>query len=211
MAASSAWRSASRGRWRTRRDPAAAAGYDVEGQSLEGYLFPETYRLARGLSAREVVTTLVHQFHEAWEEIAPQAEANGMSMREIVILASIIEKETGTAEERPRIASVFLNRLRRGMRLESDPTVIYGIPDFDGNLRRRDLENRGNPYNTYRIRGLPPGPIANPGADALRAVLHPEDTDYLYFVSRNDGTHWFSTTYSEHVNAVNRYQKRRRR
>jgi UPF0755 protein len=128
-----------------------------------------------------------------------------------VTLASIVEKETGAASERPRIASVFANRVARRMRLESDPTVIYGIPGFDGNLRRRDLENEGNPYNTYRIAGLPPGPIASPGRDALLAVVEPEQSDYLYFVSRNDGTHVFSKTYREHVNAVNHYQRRRGR
>jgi UPF0755 protein len=127
-----------------------------------------------------------------------------------VTLASIVEKETGVPNERPLIASVFANRLARGMRLESDPTVIYGIPGFDGNLRRSDLDNGENLYNTYQIRGLPPGPIANPGIDSLRAAAHPADTDYLYFVSRNDGTHVFSRSYRDHVNAVNQYQRRRR-
>ena len=101
---------------------------------------------------------------------------------------------------------MFANRLARGMRLESDPTTIYGIPDFDGNLRRHHLEDGDNPYNTYRIPGLPPGPIANPGRAALAAVVEPAESDYLYFVSRNDGTHVFSRSYREHVNAVNRYQ-----
>ena len=122
-------------------------------------------------------------------------------------LASIVEKETGAAEERPLIASVFSNRLERDMRLESDPTVIYGIPDFDGNLRRRDLDAPGNPYNTYRHKGLPPGPIASPGLASLRAVVSPADTEFLYFVSRNDGTHKFSKTSREHLNAVNRFQR----
>ena len=129
-------------------------------------------------------------------------------MKDAVTLASIVEKETAVADERPLIASVFLNRLARRMRLETDPAVIYGIPDFDGNLRRRDLENEDNPYNTYRIFGLPPGPIASPGAASLRAVVRPAQTDYLYFVSKNDGTHVFSASYREHVNAVNRYQRR---
>jgi UPF0755 protein len=132
-------------------------------------------------------------------------------MRDVVTLASIVEKETGVPEERPLIASVFRNRLNRGMRLQTDPSVIYGIPDFDGNLRRRHLNDADNPYNTYRISGLPPGPIASPGADALRAVVNPAETDYLYFVSRNDGTHAFSSSYREHVLAVNRYQKTRTR
>jgi UPF0755 protein len=127
-----------------------------------------------------------------------------------VTLASIVEKETGKAEERPLIASVFLNRLKRVMRLDSDPCVIYGIEDFNGNLTRKDLETT-TPYNTYRIRGLPPGPIASPGKAALKAVLYPAESDFLYFVSRNDGSHHFSKTLSEHNRAVRRYQKGRGR
>ncbi len=192
------------------RDPESPGAFGVEGPTLEGYLFPETYNLPRGLSAREIAQVLVDQFHRVWAEIVLQAKARSLSMREVVTLASIVEKETGAPEERTLVASVFHNRLRRGMRLESDPTVIYGIADFDGNLRRRHLEDRGNPYNTYRIPALPPGAIASPGADALRAVVSPADSDYLYFVSRNDGTHRFSATYRDHVNAVNRFQKRRK-
>ena len=128
-------------------------------------------------------------------------------MREVVVLASLVEKETAAHEERPLVAAVFLNRLARGMRLETDPAVIYGIANFDGNLRRGDLEDESNPYNTYRIAGLPPGPIANPGAASLRAVAEPARTEFLFFVSRNDGRHTFSTTYSEHLAAVNRYQR----
>ena len=155
---------------------------------------------------------MVKQFDRVWDEqVSGLAAASALSKNEIVILASIVEKETAAPEERPLIASVFLNRLERGMRLETDPTVIYGIPQFDGNLRRKHLEDASNPYNTYRISGLPPGPIANPGSEALRAIVEPESADFLYFVSRNDGTHHFSETYREHVNAVNRYQKRRRR
>jgi UPF0755 protein len=132
-----------------------------------------------------------------------------MSMEEVVTLASIVEKETGLAKERPVIASVFLNRLKKGMRLESDPTVIYGIKDFRGNLKRKDL-SEPTPYNTYVIRGLPPGPIANPGREAIEAVLYPAETDYLFFVSKNDGSHYFSKTLSEHNRAVRTYQKSRR-
>ncbi len=188
------------------RDPELAAELGLEGDSLEGYLFPETYRFPRRLGAREIARALVGQFHLVWRQIEPQARRRGLGMRDVVTLASIVEKETGAAEERPVIASVFHNRLGRGMRLESDPTVIYGIREFDGNLRRTHLQDAGNPYNTYRNAGLPPGPIANPGAEALRAVVQPADTEFLYFVSRNDGTHRFSRTYREHTNAVNRYQ-----
>ncbi len=192
-------------------DPASVGSLGVEGATLEGYLFPETYRLPRGLGDREVAEVLVGQFLEVWREIEPQARRQNLSMLEVVTLASIVEKETAVPDERPLIASVFRNRLRRGMRLETDPTVIYGISDFDGNLRRRDLENAENPYNPYQIPGLPPGPIANPGADALRAAVDPAESDYLFFVSRNDGTHVFSNTYSEHVRAVDQYQRKRPR
>jgi len=192
------------------RDPEFAASLGVEGTSLEGYLFPETYHLARGLGARDVVRTLVAEFLRMWPEIEPDARARRLSMRETVTLASIVEKETGAPDERPLIASVFHNRLARRMRLESDPTTIYGIPGFDGNLRRTDLEDGKNPYNTYRIPALPPGPIANPGRAALRAVVKPADSDYLYFVSRNDGTHAFSRSYDDHAREVHRYQRSRR-
>ncbi len=192
-------------------DPASVGSLGVEGATLEGYLFPETYRLPRGVEVRKVAKVLVDQFLEVWREVEPQARRQKLSMLEVVTLASIVEKETAVAHERSLIASVFRNRLRRGMRLETDPTVIYGISDFDGNLRRRDLENTENPYNTYQISGLPPGPIANPGADALRAVVDPAESDYLFFVSRNDGTHVFSKTYSEHVRAVDQYQRKRSR
>lgn len=189
-------------------DPGLAAALRVEGESLEGYLFPETYRWARGIGARAMVEDLVEQFRLAWAPLAERAQAQGLSMREAVVLASIVEKETGSPEERPRIAAVFLNRLARGMRLETDPAVIYGIPDFDGNLRRVHLEDASNPYNTYQIPGLPPGPIANPGAASLRAVVEPkEDESSLFFVSKNDGTHHFSRTYTEHARAVDRYQR----
>lgn len=190
-------------------DPVFTGELALPAPTLEGYLFPETYRFPRKLDPREIARAMVGEFFEAWRPLAPAAERRGLSLHEVVTLASIVEKETGVPEERPLIASVFANRLARGMRLESDPTVIYGIPGFDGNLRRRDLEDDANPYNTYRIAGLPPGPIANPGAAALRAVVEPAESTYLYFVSRNDGTHIFSRSYREHVAAVNRHQRRR--
>ncbi len=189
------------------RDPEMPAQLGIQGTSLEGYLFPETYRFARGLAPVELARAMVEQFRAVWDGISPLARERGLSMRDVVILASLVEKETGAPDERPLIASVFLNRLHRGMRLETDPSVIYGIAGFDGNLRRRDLENAANPFNTYRIAGLPPGPIANPGADSLRAAVEPANTEYLYFVSRNDGSHTFSKTYAEHLVAVNRYQR----
>ena len=192
-------------------DPANAEALGVAGPTLEGYLFPETYRLPRGLSTREVAKTLVDHFLQVWKTLEPLAGERGMDMREVVTLASIVEKETGAAPERPLIAGVFHNRLKRGMRLESDPTTIYGIQDFDGNLTRAHLEDGSNVYNTYKIPALPPGPIASPGAAALRAVLEPAPTNFLFFVSRNDGTHIFARSYAEHEQNVDRYQRSKRR
>jgi len=192
-------------------DPEMPVRLGVEGSSLEGYLFPDTYRFARGLPPERIAETMVQEFLRIYRDLGPTTGERPLSMRELVTLASIVEKETGAAEERPLIAAVFLNRLKRGMRLETDPTVIYGIEDFDGNLRRVHLRDDSNPYNTYRIRGLPPGPIASPGREALQAVREPAETSYLYFVSRNDGTHIFSKTYAEHKAAVDRFQRRRRR
>lgn len=186
-------------------DPAILKQYGVPGPTLEGYLYPDTYQFARGISAETAIDAMVQQF---WQMAGPwgeRAREVGMNMNEVVILASIVEKETGRPQERPAIASVFSNRLKRGMRLESDPTVIYGLKDFDGNLTRKDLSTP-TPYNTYVIRGLPPGPIANPGLEAIKAVLYPAKSEYLYFVSKNDGTHYFSRTLSEHNKAVQNYQ-----
>jgi UPF0755 protein len=144
-------------------------------------------------------------FTPAWIE---RAQEMGFTVHQVVTLASIVEKETGKPEERPIIAGVFLNRLKRGMRLESDPTVIYGIADFNGNLTRKDLETP-TPYNTYLNKGLPPGPIANPGRASIEAVLYPSENSYLFFVSKNDGSHHFSSTLAEHNRMVRKYQRRR--
>ncbi|PIE64015.1 MAG: hypothetical protein CSA26_10235 [Desulfobacterales bacterium] len=140
----------------------------------------------------------------------PVDQQKDLSLHQIVTLASIIEKETGAAYERPFIAGVFLNRLQKKMRLQSDPTVIYGIEGFNGNITKNDLR-RPTPYNTYVISGLPPGPICSPGKEALEAVLFPAETRALYFVSRNDGTHTFSNSLKEHNRAVRKYQKRVKR
>lgn len=183
--------------------------HGIESPSLEGYLYPDTYIFARGLSVSSIIDVMVKRFKEIITPLNDMVIKSGMSLNELVTLASIIEKETGRAEERPLIASVFLNRLRKNMRLESDPTVIYGIKDFSGNLKRKDLSTH-TPYNTYMIRGLPPGPIASPGRDSLMAVLSPENTDFLYFVSKNDGSHYFSKTLEEHNRAVYKYQKKRK-
>ncbi len=181
----------------------------IEGNSFEGYLFPDTYRFPKVTDADTVLKTMINRFHEMfipeWEK---RSDSIRFSLHEVVTLASIVEKETGDPAERPLIAAVFLNRLKRGMRLESDPTVIYGIEGFDGNLTRKHLVTY-TPYNTYRIKGLPPGPISNPGLDSLKSILNPEDKPHLYFVSKNNGTHHFSRTIKEHNRAVRKYQKLR--
>ncbi len=191
------------------RDKDLVASYHVEGDSLEGYLFPDTYVISRGIGARDLIDLMVNRFWEVFNSLV-RGQNLTMPMKDIVTLASIVEKETGLAEERAIIASVFLNRLKKRMRLESDPTVIYGLKDFSGDLKRKDLR-APSPYNTYLHRGLPPGPIANPGREALKAVINPVETNYLYFVSKNDGSHHFSSTLKEHNRAVYKYQKRRRR
>jgi len=191
--------------------PDFAAGLGIGAKSIEGYLFPDTYLLPKGVSPIEIIKTMVGKFKQVYgPDCEHRAAELGMTDREVVILASIIEKETGVSEERPLISAVFHNRLKRGIPLCSDPTVIYGIPSFDGNLRKRDLE-RKTPYNTYLKRGLPPGPIANPGRSSLLAALYPAPVQYLYFVSRNDGSHYFSTTLREHNEAVWQYQQGGRR
>jgi UPF0755 protein len=190
--------------------PETAAHWGLSAPSLEGYLYPDTYYLGRGLSPAAIVEIMVKRFKEVFQSFRERARQVGMPVEKIIILASIVEKETGRARERPLIASVFLNRLRKGIRLESDPTVIYGLKEFNGNLTRRHLD-QPTPYNTYLIRGLPPGPIANPGRESIKAVLYPARTHYLYFVSKNDGSHHFSRTLSEHNRAVRRYQKTKRK
>jgi UPF0755 protein len=187
-------------------DPAALAAAGIEADSFEGYLFPETYFFTRSDTAADMAAAMAARFRQVFRpEWHRRAAEMGWTVHQVVTLASIVEKETGAARERALISGVFHNRLRRGMRLESDPTVIYGIADFDGDITRHHLRT-STPYNTYRIFGLPPGPIANPGAAAIEAALFPEETDALYFVSRNDGTHVFSGTYAEHLKAVRRYQ-----
>jgi len=191
-------------------EPATVKSLDVNADTLEGYLFPDTYHLPKGLPANKIAKIMVNRFEEVFlTEWHDRARQMNWSVHQVVTLASIIEKETGAAFERPLIASVFHNRIAENMRLSSDPTVIYGIEDFDGNLTRKHLSTP-TPYNTYLRKGLPPGPIANPGAAALEAALYPAETAYLYFVSKKDGTHQFSTNLREHNRAVRKYQLRRR-
>ena len=188
-------------------DPDFLLAAGVPGPQLEGYLFPDTYRFVPQVDASEILETMVRRFHDRFDaDRYRRAAARRLSVNQVITLASIIEKETGKASERPLIAAVFANRLRIGMPLQSDPTVIYAMPEFDGNLTRADLA-RPSPYNTYVTGGLPPGPIANPGLAAIDAALAPADSLALYFVSRNDGSHEFSATLAEHNRAVARYQR----
>ena len=181
-------------------------GLDVD--SAEGYLFPDTYIIERPYGGEWLVKILVEQFHRVYPpEFDARAKELGFTKNQVVTLASIIEKETGSEAERPFISSVFHNRLKRGMLLQSDPTIIYGLKNFDGNLRKADLSNP-HLYNTYVYAGLPPGPIANPGLASIKAALWPANTEYLYFVSRNDGTHEFSRTLAQHSKAVGKFQRK---
>jgi UPF0755 protein len=185
------------------------ADLDPQAADLEGYLFPETYALPRGTSAPAVVAQMVDAFKEALTpEIRAGASNAGLTVRQLVALASLVEKETGTPAERPLVAAVYANRLKIGMPMQADPTVIYAMQKagtYNGNLRRDDLQ-LDSPYNTYRYPGLPPGPIAAPGKASLAAAAAPADVDYLYFVSKNDGSHVFATTLAEHNKNVFTWQ-----
>lgn len=190
------------------RDREFIRSLKLEEPSLEGYLYPETYRFAHSTKAKDVIRAMVANFQQVFtQELQARAKDLDMSRHEVVTLASLIEKETGVDAERELVSAVFHNRLRQRMPLQSDPTVIYGLNQFDGNLRKQDLLNT-SPYNTYMVVGLPPGPIANPGAKSIRAALYPAPAKYLYFVSKNDGTHIFSTSLPEHNQNVERFQRR---
>ncbi|MCC6221712.1 MAG: endolytic transglycosylase MltG [Deltaproteobacteria bacterium] len=188
-------------------DPNILQELGIINNTLEGHLFPETYQFSRPIDARTIVLEMVNQGRKQMtDEMISRSIEIGMPYYHVLILASIIEKETGKPEERPIISSVFHNRLRIGMPLQSDPTVIYGLKDFDGNLTKADLK-RNTPYNTYTNVGLPPSPICSPGASSIKAALYPADSDYLYFVAKGDGSHHFSATLKEHNEAVAKHQK----
>lgn len=183
-------------------------GFDTV--SLEGYLFPDTYYFSKKTTAEKILQQMTRQFRAVYDDsFVKKAAELGMTQGEVITLASIIEKETGTASERATISGVFHNRLKRKMRLQSDPTVIFSLPHFDGNIRRKDLMYN-SPYNTYRVKGLPPGPISNPGRESIYAALYPADVDYIFFVAKNNGEHQFSVTLREHNRAVRRYQLRKK-
>jgi UPF0755 protein len=191
------------------RDASAVHAVDRAARDLEGYLFPDTYAVPRRTDAARLVRAMTDRFLQVLTpELRQTAEARGLSVRQLVTLASIVEKETARAEERPLVAAVYSNRLKMRMGLQCDPTVIYALlvaGRYDGNLRRDDLLF-DSPYNTYRYAGLPPGPIAAPGKGALEAAARPADVNYIYFVSRNDGSHEFARTLDEHNRNVHRWQ-----
>jgi UPF0755 protein len=191
------------------KDTAPIRQLDPSAHDLEGYLFPETYPLPRRTDAVKLVQTMAARFEKVFTpELRQAAAARGLTVRQAVTLASIVEKETAKADERPLVAAVYTTRLRIGMPLQCDPTVIYGLTKagrYDGNIHKDDL-SFDSLYNTYRHAGLPPGPIASPGRASLEAALHPADADYVYFVSRNDGSHAFARTLEEHNRNVQKYQ-----
>ncbi len=178
----------------------------IKAESLEGYLYPDTYRLDRSMTTREIIRILVNKF---WQGITPairkRTEETGMTIHQLITFASIIGKESGVRAEKPLISAVFHNRLKLGMKLQSDPTAIYGLPDDVKIVLSRHLK-LDNPYNTYRIKALPPGPIANPGRDSIMAALYPAKVNYLYFVAKNDGTHYFSANLASHTQAIRKYR-----
>ena len=190
-------------------DAGPIASWDGQAEDLEGYLFPDTYQFAKGTPARTVAEAMVKEFRRVFGEAGLQRAAElGMTVRSVVTLASLIEKETSLPDERPLVSAVFHNRLRIGMKLDCDPTVIYALKRdglYRGRLLSRDLKY-SSPYNTYVSPGLPPGPICSPGRDSLRAALYPAAEKFLYFVANNDGAHHFSRGYAEHLLAVKKYQ-----
>jgi len=196
------------------RDFVAAAGdtmlihdLDPQAKDLEGYLFPETYALPRVAPASQVIQSMVDRFKATYQGVV-QGRSDSLTTRQIVTLASLIEKETAQAQERPIVSAVYRNRIKKGMGMQADPTVVYALVKagrYDGNIKRADLDF-DSPYNTYKYPGLPPGPIASPGRASLEAALSPADVPYLFFVSRNDGTHVFAETLAEHNVNVNKWQ-----
>lgn len=187
----------------------------VETDNLEGYIFPDTYYISRGMDEKVIIKKMVDTFKSiVLDKMLIKIKDRGLTIRQIITIASLIEKETGKEDEKPVISAVFYNRIKKEMRLQCDPTVIYallikslkgGTSSFDGNIRKDDLMI-DSPYNTYKYSGLPPGPIANPGMSSINAAINPSDSNYLYFVSKQDGWHYFSSTIEEHNKAVNKYQ-----
>jgi UPF0755 protein len=181
---------------------------NIDAPSLEGYIYPDTYNFAKGTKPEDIFKIMVQRLRENFDQsLRKRAEELGMTENEVLTLASIIEKEAVFDRERPIISAVYHNRLKKNMKLQADPTVLYGIKKTGNRITKNDLK-RITPYNTYVINGLPPGPIASPGIKSIKAALYPADVDYLYFVSKNDGTHYFSRTGKEHMRAVMLYQRK---
>jgi len=187
------------------KNPEILTKFGIAADTLEGYCFPDTYYYIKSTTASEIITHSIEKTFNLWKESWSKS-AGFMSLHTLLMFASIVEKETALASERPRIAAVFLNRLAAGIPLQSDPTVIYGLKKFKGLLTKADLRIP-TPYNTYIDKDLPPGPICSPSRGSVEAVLHPIPTDELYFVAKGDGSHVFSRTYPEHLKMVSRYQK----
>jgi UPF0755 protein len=186
--------------------PELLATLGVPNEGIEGYLFPSTYYFMPSTSERNIILAMADQFRKiSWPVLERSNRARGLTPHQLITLASIIEKESGVEAERPLISAVFHNRLKFSMPLQSDPTVIYGLKDFQGNLTRKNLQDP-SPYNTYRVSGLPPGPICNPGLSSIKAALEPAEVPYLYFVSKNDGSHHFSESLEAHNQAVRTFQ-----
>lgn len=187
--------------------PSLTSRMEIPGNTLEGYLFPDTYIMVKDMPPEEILGVMVRRFRKMFTpEMERKAAEAGFTLNQIVTIASIIEKETGLDQEKPLVSAVIRKRLSLKMPLQMDPTVIYGLKKFGGILTKKDLRTP-HPYNTYQTQGLPPGPICNPGLSSLIAAVEPAETDYLYFVSRNDGSHQFSRTLREHNMAVAIYQK----
>jgi len=178
----------------------------IDANSLEGYLFPDTYYLPKGITVPDIAKRMVQRYRDVFsEEYRKRAAELGFSEHQILTLASIVEKEAKVSSERKLISAVYHNRLKQGMKLQADPTAVYGLKAWITKVTSQDLK-RKTPYNTYLHKGLPPGPIANPGQGAILASLYPDSVDYLFFVAQGDGSHYFSKDYSEHGKAIGRYR-----
>lgn len=195
--------------WQLVKDKDFLDSLDVDAPSLEGYLYPDTYNFAKGISPNDIFSIMVQRLRENFDQsLQKRARELGMNENEVLTLASIIEKEAAVDSERALISAVYHNRLKKDMRLEADPTVVYGIKKISDGITKADLR-RKTPYNTYLRKGLPPAPIASPGIKSIKAALYPANVDYIYFVSKNDGTHYFSNNSKEHEQAVAIFQRKR--
>jgi UPF0755 protein len=188
------------------RDSDLLSSYEIGSDSIEGYIFPDTYKIPKGIEPEEAIGLMINRMREKYsDELLARTTVMRMTEHEVLTLASIIEKEAVLDKERSLISAVYHNRLKKNMRLQADPTAIYGVKRFDKKITRADLR-RKTPYNTYIFEGLPPGPIASPGLKSIKAALYPSDVSYLYFVSKDDMSHHFSKTAEEHLNAVKQYR-----